>query len=82
MRIPQPASNVLRKPQNSLPTNTIGPVVFNPGQTRCGRLLAAGNCTQRSHREKSRAHPRPRQPHQLSLHRISLAQPKTTFNPN
>jgi hypothetical protein len=51
----------------------------NPRQTICEFRKFA---TSRGNNEKSRTHPRLRQPHQLSLHRISLAQPKTTFNPN
>jgi hypothetical protein len=54
----------------------------NPRQTICEFRKFA---TSRGNNEKSRAHPRLRQPHQLSLQRIEsnpLAQPKTTFNPN
>jgi len=44
----------------------------NPHQTICEfRKFAAG----RGNNEKSRTHPRPRQPHQLSLHRIQPIRP-------
>jgi hypothetical protein len=39
----------------------------NPRQTICEFRKFAAGC---GNNEKSRTHPRPRQPHQLSLHRI------------